>query len=301
MSWLQRFIPLNHTEHVPRYLASSHVAKWAPSYRKDTQRFLVQWTPELGRNPSRKEIICLLDKVQVQKGERTADRVKIALSGYFNFLTDEELTFGNPMRGLKNRDRNDGRERFLSLPEIKVLWEATEPAPHNPVPADFCRIVRLLLLTGQRRNEIGRLAWNELDRAGPQVSLPRERCKNRRAHDFPLSDLALEQLPPQREGFPFVFGHRRDRGFSGWSKSKQILDTQIVGIPHWTLHDLRRTVGTHLARLGVRQEVTEALQNHKSGKVSGVAAIYNRHSYAHEKREALDAWATEVQRTVGAS
>jgi integrase len=175
-----------------------------------------------------------------------------------------------------------------------VIWKA---APEN----DYGRIVKLLMLTAQRREEIGSLAWSEIDTARKLITLPPDRTKNSRPHDVPLSDSAmavLESTPP-RVGRPLMFGSGKG-GYSGWSKSKEALDGAAKVAP-WTLHDLRRTAATRMADIGVQPHVIEAVLNHVSGHKSGVAGIYNRSSYAVEKRAALDLWANHLRVAIAAA
>jgi integrase len=240
------------------------------------------------------EIVGLLDKVQAASGRRTADRVKIALSGYFTFLQDKGLAHVNPTRDLRSRDTGKGRERFLTEAELRIVWHASAPLE------DFGRIVRLLILTGQRCGEIGGLLWTEVNLDARQIELPGTRTKNKRPHSVPLSDLALAQLPERREGYPHLFGSRPGSRFGGWSKGKALLDAGIGGMAHWTLHDLRRTYDTHSNELTLAEPwIVEAVMNHVSGHKAGVAGRYNRAAYAVQKRAALERWAGELARIVG--
>jgi integrase len=171
---------------------------------------------------------------------------------------------------------------------------------------DYGRIVRLLLLTAQRRDEVGSMQWAELDTFSGLWTLPSARTKNHREHSLPLVPAALALLPHRRNGRDFLFGEgpRRSgdphRGFSGWSKSKTALDARIAealgeSLPHWTVHDLRRSASTVMAdRLGVLPHIVEAILNHVSGHRAGVAGVYNRARYATEMREALQRWAQHV-------
>jgi integrase len=151
------------------------------------------------------------------------------------------------------------------------------------------------MLTAQRRDEIANLRWSEIDYDKALITLPGERTKNGRAHDVPLSPLALEVLSTQPRiiGREFVFAER-GRGFSGWSRSKERLDNKIK-IEPWTLHDLRRTAATRMADIGIQPHVIEAALNHISGHKSGVAGIYNRSTYAPERRAALEQWANHIK------
>ena len=165
-------------------------------------------------------------------------------------------------------------------------------------PGAFNAIVGALLLTGQRREEVSGLAWNELDSGFSVWTLPAARSKNGKQHVIPLSDemQTLLRAQPRLSGIDLVFPGERDV-FSGWSKSKARLDRRS-GVSGWTLHDLRRTVATGLQRLGVRLEVTEAVLNHVSGSRAGIVGVYQRHEWADEKRAALAAWGVHVEAIV---
>jgi integrase len=157
------------------------------------------------------------------------------------------------------------------------------------------------MLTGQRRDEIGALRWSEIDLSGEGViHLPKERTKNRRPHMVPLSPAAraiLATLREQAGDREFVFG--RGQGFSGWSASKAALDAELPKMTDWTLHDLRRTAATGMAKLGVNLPVIERALNHISGSFDGIVGVYQRHDFNGERREALDKWAAHVIALVG--
>src|SRR5262249_34361895 len=152
----------------------------------------------------------------------------------------------------------------------------------------FADIVRLLLLTGQRREEVGSLRWSEIERG--LIVLPPERTKNSRQHEVPLSRQvkAIIERQPKRKGRDFIFGIG-ELGFSGWSDCKARLDQALLAArrkanrkakANWRLHDLRRTCATGMAELGVQPHIIEAVLNHQSGHKAGIAGIYNRAKYA---------------------
>jgi integrase len=185
------------------------------------------------------------------------------------------------------------RERVVSDDEILAIWAATEG------PGAFNGIVRMLLLTGQRREEVAGMTWEEI---APDLSvwtIPASRAKNGVAHVVPLSPQTQTVLRAassfKREAYgsrDLVF--RGEPGvFSGWSKSKARLDG-ISAVNGWTLHDLRRTTATGLQKLGVRLEVTESVLNHVSGSRAGIVGVYQRHEWSEEKRAALNAWGERV-------
>ena len=163
---------------------------------------------------------------------------------------------------------------------------------------DYSAIVRLLMLTGCRAEEIAGLSWNEV--AGDKITLPGLRTKNSRDHVVPLAGPARSILAarPKMLDCEFVFGRGKDRGFTGWSSCKMLLDDRLKAngtkVAHWTNHDLRRTAATSMAELGIAPHVIEAVLNHVSGHKAGVAGIYNRASYENEKRAALTLWADRL-------
>jgi integrase len=225
-------------------------------------------------------------------GAVAADRARSTLSAMFVWAIGEGLTEINPVNGTNKVSDNKPRERVLSDAELSVIWKA---APDS----DYGRIVRLLVLTAQRREEIGSLSWSEVDREAALISLAGERTKNHRPHDVPLSSMALAVLDAvlEREGRGLVFGNGQG-GYSGWSASKETLDDAAKLAEPWTLHDLRRTAATRMADLRVAPHVIEAILNHVSGHKAGVAGIYNRSTYAAEKRAALELWAAHLQTVI---
>jgi integrase len=160
----------------------------------------------------------------------------------------------------------------------------------------FSNVVRLLLLLGQRRNEVGHLQWGEVDLNRKQIVLTASRVKNGRQHEVPLSAqaLAILECQPRRNSTDFVFGKR---GFNDWDYAKKQLD-QRAGIPPWRIHDLRRTCATMLGELGVLPHVIENALNHVSGHKAGVAGTYNRSKMAEAVREALQQWANHLDRII---
>jgi integrase len=221
-----------------------------------------------------------------ERGPVAADRGRSTLSAFFGWAIGEGIAEVNPVIGTNKASKNASRERVLGDAELVKIW--------NSAPAsDFGRIVKLLMLTGQRRDEIADLQRTEI--VDGVLALPAERTKNSRAHDVPLSTQALAVLGdhPERVGREYIFGDG-EGGFSGFSKAKERLD-DACGVAGWTLHDLRRTMATRMADLGVQPHVIEAILNHVSGHKAGVAGVYNRSTYAAEKRAALDLWGTHVQ------
>ena len=236
---------------------------------------------------SRAHVAPVVSAIAKERGPVAANRARANLSAFFHWAIGEGLCDNNPVVGTNKQTENGPGDRALSMAEAAHVWLA---APDN----DYGRIVRLLLLTGCRRDEIGGLRWSEVDLNARTITLPGERTKNGRPHVIPLSEPAMALLGAvnRRADRDPVFG-LGDGGFSGWSKSKAALEVKLA--EEWTLHDLRRTVATRMADIGVQPHVIEALLNHVSGHKAGVAGTYNLSTYAAEKKSALDLWAGHLQ------
>jgi integrase len=234
----------------------------------------------------RANVAATLSAIAKDKGSVTANRARAALSAMFRWAIGEGLCDHNPVTGTNRQDENGHRERSLNDSEVAKVWLA---APEN----DYGNIVRLLLLTGCRREEIGSLKWSEIDNEARAITIPKERAKNGIENIVPLPDAALSILRGirRRGDRDYVFGIAREGGFSGWSKSKIALD-EAVGFDDWRLHDLRRTVRTGLGKLGVQPHIAEAILNHLPPKL---IRTYDRNTYAAEKRDALNKWAAHLK------
>jgi integrase len=269
---------------VERYLEEKKTRRRYDAMRYQLERL---WKP-LHSLPlsaiERKTIAARLNVIAKDHGPVAANRARSALSAMYAWAIGEGLCDANPVIGTNKREENGPRERALSDEEAAALWIATEDN-------HFGRIVKLLLLTGCRRDEIGSLRWSEIDMSNRTITLPKERTKNGREHVVPLTKSALEILTamPRIEGRDYVFG-LRGGGFSNWSQAKRELGKAIELKP-WALHDLRRTVRTGLGMLGVAPHVAEAVLNHLPAKL---IRTYDRNTYANEKRAALELWANHL-------
>ena len=190
------------------------------------------------------------------------------------------LDGANPTSGTGKASEGNGRERVLSEAELSAVLRALSDDP-------FSEIIRLLVLTGQRRSEIGGLKWSEVDLDRGLIVLPPERCKNGRQHELPISHQVRAVLERQPQRNEWVWGCE----WSSWSEPKAKLDRQLNGMAPWTMHDLRRSCATHMAdRLDVLPHVVEAVLNHHSGHRAGVAGIYQRAKYQDQMKAALQAY-----------
>jgi integrase len=258
-----------------------------------------------------------------RKGAAITGRTAAYGRAAFAWAVKRGMVQSNPFSDLPLSKASVKRERVLSNDEIAEIWRASGTAP-----SPFGAIVRLLILTGQRRGEVAGMAWNEISDDMATWTMACDRTKNGVAHIVPLSGPARflldDRLPDNADEAQRVLIQLRGSGtlalpgavgttFRNWSQAKQALDRAIMEVRAkaagafgatpapvvpWTLHDLRRTVATGLQRLGVRLEVTEAILNHISGSRAGIAGVYQRHDWAAEKRAALDAWAAHLMAIV---
>ena len=194
----------------------------------------------------------------------------------------------NPFLGVR-LNSVASRERVLTDAELAAIWKATDG------PGSYDSIVRLLILTGQRCEEVASMMWNEVTDDLSAWTISANRAKNGVAHIVPLSPQAQSILlaAPRHGGAEPVFPGRRGP-FNGFGKAKAALD-EASGVKVWRLHDLRRTMATGLQSLGVRLEVTEAVLNHVAGSRAGIVGVYQRHTWSDEKRAALTAWGAHVE------
>ena len=240
--------------------------------------------------------------------EARARALFVSLSALFKWLHKERRITTNPVPGAYYPEAAKVRDRFLSRDEIKWFWQATETVDAPKIagaPKPFKPLLRLLLLTGARLNEVAKMKRGELHDDGTW-QLPGERTKNKRPHAVALSPLARELIASMRDrGGDFVFTTNGKTLVSGWNRMKKRLDAAMLAlakaakrakpIAPWRLHDLRRTCVTGMAELGIRPDVIELTVNHQSGSRGGIAGVYNRSQLLDERREALEQWSRHVQ------
>jgi integrase len=277
---------------VERYLEFKQPLLRPSSFAAAERYFVAHWRPFAARpieNIERADVAGRLQEIAKTHGRVSAARARANLSALYAWAMREGLVDANP--AISTNDPAAGlpsRDRVLTPDEMRRIWCACGDD-------DFGAIVRLLLLTAQRRNEIADLRWSEIDIDGAVVTLPASRVKNKRVHVVPLSGPAMAILAarPHVEGRVLVFGVG-NRGFTNWSNAKRAFDAVVGEMPPWRVHDLRRTAATGMAEIDVDPHVIEAILNHTSGSKRGVAGIYNRSSYERQKRVALDRWAEHV-------
>lgn len=288
-------------ENVVEQFIARHVATLGKTTQREVSRLLRKEvaTPWRGRRLSeisRADIHHLLDKIVDRPAPIQANRVLGWLRAMCNWAITRGLVEVSPCAGIKAPAPAKSRDRVLSDDELVALWEASER-----LDAPYVALIRLLILTGQRRSEVAGICWSELDLDARIWTLPKERTKNGIEHAIPLSDSAVEILKtlPRIDGCPFALTSSGRRPVSDFYNAKRTLDRLMPpDMAGWVLHDIRRSVASGMARLGVNLAVVEKLLNHVSGSFAGIVGVYQRHSFSDEKRAALEAWARHVAATV---
>jgi integrase len=260
--------------------------------RRDVLPF---WSARPVREISRQDVIEIIDRVADRGARIHANRVLAAVRVLFNWALSRGVIEASPAAGVKAPGAETVRERVLSEDELRGVWRAADATPYP-----FGPFFQLLILTAQRRDEVAGIRWSEIDEARALWTIPGERAKNGRAHQVPLPAPAIDILGsiPRVDGSDLVFTTNGQTPISGFSKAKLRLDNAsgvgLTGRDEWRVHDIRRSVTTFMAEMGIAPHVVDKLLNHVSGSIRGVAAVYNRHAYTDERRRALDAWANRL-------
>lgn len=250
--------------------------------------------PAFGNRPintiTRTDIRNLLDSIVDREAPIHANRLLAYLRRLFNWVVERDIIASSPVAGIKAPAAERSRDRTLSPPELAAVWQGT-----YQVPDPFGTFFRMLILTGQRRNEVAGARWDEIDFDKNEWTIPAERAKNGKAH--------LVHLPPvpdilsdasRLDGSDYIFTTTGSTPISGFSKAKAMLD-KASGVSGWTIHDLRRTFATlATGELGIEPVVVDKILNHLSGAVTGIAAVYQRHAYIDQRRDAMSRWGMYV-------
>jgi integrase len=277
---------------VDRYLDTKKGVQRPNTYRAVRLHLTQHWAPfaalPIG-SIARAAVAAQLQVIIKERGKVAAARARANLSTLFAWAMREGLVDANPTIATNKPDLGTRpRERVLTNDELAAIWNACDD--------DDGRIVRLLILFGCRRQEIGSLLWREVDLENGTLTISAERSKNHRSLVLPLPPIASDILRAVPRRGEYVFGHvfGRSHGFGSWSAlSKKISERSKVNA--WTFHDLRRTAATGMNELGIAPHVVEQILNHQSGHKRGVAGIYNRSSYQREVKAGLAIWADHVR------
>jgi site-specific recombinase XerD len=252
-----------------------------------------RWKKRTVGSLTKREIVEAVDAA-TERGPIVANRVHATLTRFFSWAVEKGVIEVSPTLGTKAPNPERSRDRVLSREELSDIWHAA-----GELRAPFSSFVRLLILTAARRNEVSGMTAAELTDGA--WTIPASRAKQAEANMLPLPRQALEiiaELPRSASGLLFTTTGKTP--ISGFSKMKRELDRVLAEgrkVAPWTLHDLRRSAATGMASLGIEPHIVEAILGHRSGVISGIAAVYNKFTYSSEKKDALQRWADDVDFT----
>jgi integrase len=289
-------------------VVATFLAAKKPNVRPGTfsqlRRYLADgpWFKEFHAKPldriTRKDVAARILRITNESGPAQACEVRSALSSFYVWAMHQGLTEANPVIGTERPKTNGARERVLSDDELRRIWNAA-----TEIGGDYSAVIRLLILTGARRAEVGDMTWPEINLDAGTWTIPAERSKNHRQHVLPVMPMMRQIIDTvlRMASRDALFG-RRGRGFTAWSwkDCKPRLD-QVSGVRNWRVHDLRRSAATKMADIGVPPHIIEAVLNHHSGHRAGVAGIYNRSPYEREVRNALAMWHDHLRTLIAGS
>ena len=253
-----------------------------------------QWGTKSIHEIKKRDIIDLVSEVG-QRGPGANRTIAKVLKTFFRWCVGRAVIDFSPVEGLSLRLPDRVRDRALNDRELATVILAS-----RQMPGPFGAILEVLALTGQRREEVAQMAWSEIDEAARIWHIPSQRAKNAKAHLVHISDTAWDIIKSRPRHSRFVFATSGGKNFQSFNSAKADLD-RVSQVMEWRLHDLRRTVVTGMARLGVPPHVADKILNHQSGTISGVAAVYQKHEFLEERKTALNLWADHVVRITRAA
>ncbi len=226
-----------------------------------------------------RDINLIIDKLKPSEANHTFRAIRT----FLNWCKKRGMITSAPTDVLSQPFKEKTRDRVLTDTEIQSLWENTD---YNP----FGTFIRILLLTGARRSEIATLKLENIT----DKELVFLDTKNKLDHHLPITNLIQIHLDKVSTNSTYLFpASGSGKPISGFARLKNTLDNKM-DIPHWTIHDLRRTTATHMAELGVQPHIIERVLNHSTGTISSLGKIYNRHTYFNEMKSALTLWHDKI-------
>lgn len=277
-------------EYITRY-AKPRNRTWKDTERTFDLYVLPEWKDRLISNITRHDVVMLIDSIMDEGKVYPARHTFAAIRKFFNWAAERGIIDASPCQHIAMPGKAVSRERVLSDEEVKAVWAAAEEMGYP-----FGSVVQLLMLTSMRLNEVAKAKWQDIDLEAGVWRIPRENVKTDRTHETPLTKQTkkiLKSLPRFTDDYIFTSTAGKTH-VSGFSKAKLRLD-KLSGVADWRLHDLRRTAGTNMAKLGVPVYTISRVLNHAQG---GVTAIYDRHSYMPEKKEALEKWEKKLLQVI---
>jgi integrase len=249
------------------------------------------WTGKSIHEITKRDVVEVISAIEQRGAPVAANKALKSIKTFLRWCVGRAVLDQSPAEGIPLPAKEIARDRVLNDEELAQVILAARKMGH------YGGIVELLALTGQRREEVARIMRDELDLARRIWTLPKSRTKNAKAHVVHLSEQSMDVLVRAGKGGPLVFSMLGTKPFNEFSRAKRRLD-QLSGVTRWRLHDLRRTCVSGMARLGIAPHVADKILNHQTGAISGVAAVYQRHEFIAERREALERWGAHVARIV---
>ena len=251
------------------------------------------WTGKSIHEISKRDVVEVISAVEQRGAPVAANKTLKSIKTFLRWCVGRAVLDQSPAEGVPLPAKEVARDRVLDDRELaQVIFAARK------IGGPYGGIVELLALTGQRREEVARLALQELDLQQRVWTIPKSRTKNAKTHAVHLSEQSIDVLKRANRQGPLVFSLQGTKPFQEFSRTKSVLD-QLSGVSGWRLHDLRRTCVSGLARLGIAPHVADKILNHQSGTISGVAAIYQRHEFLVERQVALDLWGAHIVQLLG--
>lgn len=247
-----------------------------------------KWGMRSVHDIGKREVIELVSEITARGAPSAANKLLKVVKTLFGWCVGRAILENSPAKGLAAPTRETARDRVLDDDELARIIAAA-----RQIEGPYGGIVELLALTGQRREEVAQLSWDEFDLSRQTWTLPASRTKNSKPHIVHLSKEAIAVLMRMPRLGQFVFSASGEKPFRNFSAAKRELD-KVSGVADWRLHDLRRTCVSGMARLGIAPHVADKILNHQSGTISGVAAVYQRHEFWVERKDALDRWGTHI-------
>jgi integrase len=239
----------------------------------------------------KRDVVEVVSTIEQRGTPVAANKALKSIKTFLRWCVGRAILDQHPAEGVPAPAKEVARDRVLSDDELARVVVARQ------VDDRYGGIVELLALTGQRREEVAKLAWEELDLIRRVWTIPKSRTKNAKSHIVHLSDQSFAVLQRMKEQSPHVFAFHGAKPFQQFAEAKRKLD-ELSKITGWRLHDLRRTCVSGMARLGIAPHVADKILNHQTGTISGVAAVYQRHDFLPERKNALERWGAHVAKVV---
>ena len=237
---------------------------------------------------TKRDVVEVISAIEQRGAPLAANKALKSIKTFLRWCVGRAVLEQSPAEGVPLPAKEIARDRVLNDEELaQVILAARQ------IGGPYGGIVELLALTGQRREEVAQLCWEELDLDQRIWTIPKSRSKNAKAHTVHLSNQSLAILESVARRGLLVFSLHGTKPYQQFAKGKRLLD-QVSGVSGWRIHDLRRTCVSGMARLGVAPHVADKILNHQSGTISGVAAVYQRHDFRTERQHALDRWGAHI-------